>query len=222
MPSGSYIPARDANALQWMQAFSNGITASPSTYGLAASDAAAIAGAVNGFATALATVTEPSTRTPVTVNEKNTARNAAEQICRQYAVIIKNNGGINDADKIAIGVRPVNSGREPIHCPQTSPLLNVIAATPGAQTVRYADSMTPDSAAKPFGATELQLFIAIGDAPTMLESDAVFYGKFTKNPIGVAFAPSDDGKVATYFARWASRRGEIGPWSLPVSMRIAA
>jgi hypothetical protein len=28
--------------------------------------------------------------------------------------------------------------------------------------------------------------------------------------------------VATYFARWASRRGDVGPSSLPVSMRIAA
>lgn len=48
----------------------------------------------------------------------------------------------------------MNPNREPIECPQTCPLLNVIAATPGAQTLRYADSMTPDSPAKPFGATE--------------------------------------------------------------------
>ncbi|MCC6682206.1 MAG: hypothetical protein IT445_14995 [Phycisphaeraceae bacterium] len=218
----SYIPTTDAHALQWMQAFSGGITASPSTYMLSVSDATAISSAVDAYATALATATDPNVRTPVNVNIKDTTRNAAEQICRQYAILIKNNGGISDASKIAIGVRPVNPSREPIPCPQTSPLLNVVAATPGAHTVRYVDSMTPSTVAKPFGATELQLFIAIADAPTTDEDAAVFYGKFTKNPIGVAFAPGDDGKVATYFARWASRRGDVGPWSLPISMRIAA
>ena len=30
--------------------------------------------------------------------------------------------------------------------------------------------------------------------------DAQFYGKFTKNPMGVAFSPDDNGKQATYFA----------------------
>ena len=82
--------------------------------------------------------------------------------------------------------------------------------------------MTPDSPAKPFGATELQLFRTIGTAPATDPEQAQFYGKFTKNPVGVAFQPADNGKQATYFARWASRRGEVGPWSAPVSLAIAA
>ncbi len=49
-----------------------------------------------------------------------------------------------------------------------------------------------------------------------------FVSKFTKNPIGVEFSETDDGKMATYNARWASVPGEIGPWSLPAMMRIAA
>jgi len=32
----------------------------------------------------------------------------------------------------------------------------------------------------------------------------------------------DAGRVATYFARWVSQRGEFGPWSIPASMTIAA
>jgi hypothetical protein len=68
----------------------------------------------------------------------------------------------------------------------------------------------------------LQLFVAIADTPTVDENDAVFVGNFTKNPIAVAFSPEDDGKCATWFARWQSRKGDTGPWSLPVTMRIAA
>ncbi len=30
------------------------------------------------------------------------------------------------------------------------------------------------------------------------------------------------GKFATYFARWTNFKGELGPWSAPVTMQIAA
>ena len=53
----------------------------------------------------------------MTVAQKDDARTSAEQICRQFAILIKYNAGISDPDKIAIGVRPVNNSREPIECP---------------------------------------------------------------------------------------------------------
>src|SRR5262249_22029641 len=115
-----------------------------------------------------------------------------------------------------------NPHREPIECPQTSPLLSILGNTPGSQTIRFADTNTPDSRAKPFGASELQLFRGVGTTEPLPFSECHFYGKFTKNPVDVEFSEGDDGKIATYYARWASVRGEVGPLSLPQSMRIAA
>lgn len=217
-----FIPSQDPQALIWMQTFASGIAANVALYQLTAPDSTAISAAVNLFDTTLATANNPATRTPVSVGAKDDARTAAEQICRQFAGVIKHNAGISDPDKQAIGVRPINNSREPIECPQTSPLLAIIAATPGTQTLRYSDSMTPDSPAKPFGASEIQLFRAIGTTPAVDPNSAAFYGKFTKNPVAVNFNPADNGKQATYFARWASRRGQVGPWSNPISMAIAA
>ena len=124
--------------------------------------------------------------------------------------------------KIDIGVRPVNESKTPIFCPQTSPLINVTAATPGAHTLKFADSLEPNLRRRPFGAAALQLFCHIGPEPIVDEDQAQFIGLFTKNPAVVAFTPEDDGKCATYFCRWSGKRGDVGPWSLPVSMRIAA
>lgn len=45
---------------------------------------------------------------------------------------------------------------------------------------------------------------------------------FTRTPFEVKFEHADSGKYCTYFARWISRRGEVGNWSVPVKMRIAA
>lgn len=220
--SESYIPSRDNDALTWMLTFANGIAADPAKYMLVAADAANISALVADFQAAFLVAADPANRTPVNISAKDAARNVAEQLCRNYAMQIKLNVGISDADKIAIGVRPVNTSREPINVPASSPMIGVVGATPGSHTVRYADSGTPDSGAKPFGAAQIQIWVAVADAPTVNEDEAQFYGAFTRNPVGVLFSPEDDGKVATYFARWASRRGDTGPWSLPVSMRIAA
>lgn len=220
--SSDFIPAPDAEALTWMQTFAAGIAASVATYDLVTADATAISAAVNAFASAHAVAASPATRTPVTINLKDVARDLAEQTCRQYAIGIKVNGGISDANKIAIGVRPINPDRVPVPAPGTSPLLNIVVATPGVQQLRFADSLTPDSGAKPAGAASLQLFVAIGTAAATDPDAADFKGAFTRNPLAVDFDAADDGKVATYFARWANPKGEVGPWSLPVSMRIAA
>jgi hypothetical protein len=217
-----FIPAQDAQALGWMQTFAAGISSSPATYMMSAAEAAGVQSAVDAFAAAYADAIDPAQRTPVVVAIKDEMRNAAAQLCRQYAGLIKLNAGISDPDKIAIGVRPVNPNRDPIECPQTQPQLNVVAATFGTHTLRFADSLTPESGAKPFGASELQLFVAIGTAPITDPLEGRFYSKFTRNPLPVAFAHADNGKQASYFARWAGRRGDVSPWSNPVSLAIAA
>lgn len=222
MPTNDYMPAEDAEFSLWAQAFANGISANYAAYMLTAAQAASIQGVVDDFVAALLVASTESTRTKPNIIIKDDAREIAETLCRQYAILIKDNAGIADADKVAIGVRPVNPNRQPVECPQTAPLLSVLGNTPGQQQLRYADSATPDSKAKPFGASELQLFRAIGTAENAPLADAKFYAKVTRNPVVVAFDEADDGKVATYYARWASVRGEVGPWSLPVSMRIAA
>jgi hypothetical protein len=218
----SFIPAKDALALAWMQSFYAGLQANPGTYQVSSADLATIQSVVEAFAEAWAVCTHLPTRSPISVANKSVQRAAAEQVCRQYASLIKYNAGISDIDKMAIGIRPVNPHRTSPTIPETSPLLAVIANTPGAQTLRYSDSMTPDSRGKPPGALQIQVFVAVQEQATTLETDGKFYGAFTKNPIGVIFDAADDGKMATYFARWSNRSGQTGPWSLPVSMRIAA
>jgi hypothetical protein len=39
--------------------------------------------------------------------------------------------------------------------------------------------------------------------------------------VRVELNPIDAGKTASYFARWVTRTGLFGPWSLPQSMTIA-
>jgi hypothetical protein len=220
--SDNYIPPTDAGFRNWATVFASKLTANPALYMLTPAQAASVQAAVDDFVAKYQVAIDPEQRTKGVIVTKDNARAAAETLCRQYAMLIKENTGISDDDKINAGVRPINPNREPIECPVTPPLLDILGNTPGAQTVVYADSTTPDSKAKPFGASELQLFLAVTDEDNATIADALFQGKYTTNPIGVDFSSEQNQKIATYWARWAGRRGDVGPFSLPVSMAIAA
>src|SRR5205823_6764088 len=114
-----YMGRTDWQMLNWMTVFASKLSGDPAKYMVSIPEAAGIQSAVDGFAAAYADSIDPEQRTPVVVAIKDDARNAAAQLCRQYAGLIKLNAGISDADKIAAGVRPVNPNRQPIHCPQT-------------------------------------------------------------------------------------------------------
>ena len=222
MPEFS-MPSQDGPAVVFMENFANVIAANSAVYQLSSLDAAAISAAVNAYSTAFTLAVNPPTRTELTIIAKDETRNSAEQIVRQYAMQIKYNAGISTEDKAAIGVSQPNADRNPVNVPDTLPVLAIIGALQGAQTVRFNDSTAPDRRAKPFGAALIELWVAVtDDEPATDVGQAKAYGLFTKNPIGVAFAAADDGKVATHFGRWVDRKGGVGPWSLPVSMRIAA
>jgi len=217
-----YIPEADAAAANWMRAFANGIQSAPEAYMLSPANAAHISQIVQGFLDALLVSSSEATRTKVTVCAKDQKRAVAQRLCRTYAALIKHNLGIDDGLKVAIGVPPLNTSRTPRNVPQSSPQLNVVAATPGMHLLRYRDCGTPNSRAMPFGATQLQLFVAVGERRARSPLVARLCGCFTKNPVKVKHESADAGRVATYYARWVSQRGEFGPWSLAASMTIAA
>jgi hypothetical protein len=102
------------------------------------------------------------------------------------------------------------------------PGINAMAATQGAHTLTYYNSIDPTDRKKPFGATELELFVAIAPDQVDDPNEAKFYRKYTTNPMAVFFQPADKGKTATYFARWAGVRGDTSPFSAGVSLPIAA
>lgn len=219
--SDPYIPPRDTDYDSWLNNFKTLILAAPTTYGLTITDASAINTYYNSWHAAYLLAINPTTRTPVTVAAKDTQKALTQPPIRVYAQTIRANAGVSDANKIALGLNLPNFTPTPIPQPSTSPLINVIGATPLQHTLRYADTNTPDSKKKPFGAQQLLLFVAVADDPVVDPTVALFYGAFTKVPVFVDFDAADVGKAATYFARWQTRTGLLGPWSLPVSMTVA-
>jgi len=217
-----YIPVRDADLADWAANFSTKITAAPGTYGLIAADAVAIAAAYTAYNTAFMVAIAPATRTPVTVQAKDTAKIGMLAVLRPYAVGISLNAGVLPSDKIAVGVNPRTSTPTPVAAPTTYPVVSLIGATYLNHLLRYRDEGAPStSRAKPANVTQLQLFAAV--SATVVSDPATLPLKLiaTKVPVSVAWDSSDLGKTAYYSARWMTRTGLTGPWA-PITPMIVA
>lgn len=217
-----YIPPKDADLANWSQNFADLIDAAPSTYGLQPSDAATIVAANNAWQAAYALAVNPTTRTTVTVADKNTQKIAAVIIFRTYAAQIRLNPGVSNPDKLALGLNLPNNSPSPIPPPPTFPILGIASAGPGQHEIRYADSASPSARKKAANALQMQLVRGVAVAAIADPALCSFLANVTKQPYQSVFTdPADAGKVATYFARWSTRNGELGPWSAGVSMTVA-
>ena len=212
----------DGDKKNWMVNFHAKLLASSASYMVGSADVTAIGAAVDSYSAALAVVSTATGRNPGTTAAKNDARDAAAAICRQYARLIKFNAGISDSAKIAAGIKPPVFLPVPRPCPLTAPTLSITAATNGAHTLLYSNDLDPTARRKPEGADGVVLFRAVATGAVTDDAQFQFYRKFTTRPMPVFFDPADNGKIATYYARWIGQRGDMSTPSPKISMAIAA
>lgn len=215
-----FIPKKETLALPWYLNFISCVNARLGSLLLPPERVALAAAAVEAYAAAHALANSRPTRTPMTIASKRLARCEAERLCRELAAIIRADRAVSDPELLELGLRSRTPVKTP-GCPQTAPLLHITHCTNGVHHLIYCDSAYPQCRAKPAGAANLQLYAQVSEQPAMTASGAVFMCAVTRTPFKVEHAAKDDGRIATYFGRWASgRRGDVGPWSQPVSMRI--
>lgn len=223
--SQPYIPPTDSGFDTWLTNFSTLLTAAPATYGLTAPDATAVAAERTAYHAAYVAATDPGTRTSVTIAAKDSAKVSALAVVRPFAVSISLNSGVTDEDKTDIGVTVRKTVPTPVPPPTTTPALVLIAGVPQAHQLRYYDTSTPTTKAKPAGAVGIEIWRAIGTSPAVDPAQASYYTTWTKSPNVSQFLAPDVGKTCTYFARWVTRGGpggsvQVGPWSASLVLPI--
>jgi hypothetical protein len=219
--TSDYIPKTDAGFAAWILNFSTLISADWNRYDLTEADADVISDLSSQYITLFNQISSGATRTPGLIAQKDAVRAAATATCRMYAQQIRANQGVDNQDKIELGIHVKDPTPTPIPAPATAPMLNVQVSFSGEHQLRYADELTPTSRKKPYGATQLELYVYVGASATTNPDDATYVGVYTKNPIQHSFSPAQAGLTAVYFARWRTTKGLVGPWSLPVAMQIA-
>lgn len=218
----SYIPSREADLDTWLANFKTLIAATPTAYGLVAADGTAITTAYTSWHTAYLAAVNPTTRTPATVSTKNAQKASVLALVRGYAATIRANMAVSDALKIGLGLRVHDNMPTPVPAPSTYPMLALAGLGVGLQSLRASDQYTPSKRAKPVGTAGMLLFRAVAAAPVTDPAQCDFLAFASKTEFQANFDSADNGKVATYFARWTNSKGEVGPWSPAASMPIAA
>ncbi len=219
-----YIPPPDGLFADWLLNFSSLITSNPTSYGLTAGDATAIAATNTSFQAAYSVAVDPGTRTAATVAAKDASRATAEATCRPYAINVRNNNAVSDALKVGLGVTVPNLIPSPIPAPTTAPLLGLINATPLEMLLSYKEVGSLGKG-KPFGAIGVEIWRSIGLVAATDPAQCQFAGTVTKSPFRPGFIDADRGKIATFFARFSTRSGpagvaQVGPWSASLVSHI--
>jgi hypothetical protein len=212
--ASNYLPTPDADFNNWVLNFNNLISASPATYGLTSGDAAAISTPTSNWSAAYALAINPATRTPVTVNQKDTEKGVLTSVVRAYGRIILANQGVSDSNKTALGLNVRDTVNSPIPAPVTNPVLGLIGAQPGQITLTYHDSAASAAVkAKPFGAIQLELRAFFGTTAPVAPAATPYYGVVTRTPFAVNCPSGSAGQSVWFYARWLTAKGLPGPWS---------
>ncbi len=219
--TGDYMPRTDDGFWHWLQNFSSLLASNPEGYGMTKADASVVTDLFESYTPLWKKCKQPSLRTTSLIQRKDAVKASAMGSCRRYAQLIKHNGGVDEEQMAALGLRIDDTTPTRIPAPSTAPMLTIQAAFVGEHLMRYADETTPASRRKPHGTKFIEIRCNIDAEPNPDESTAVPVGLFTTQPIRLKQEQINAGQTATYIGRWLNTRGEPGPWSLPIAMTIA-
>jgi hypothetical protein len=222
MAGSSWIPNKDADFDTFSTQFKVLLAANPTNYGISSADATAITTAWTSWHTAYMVATNGSTRNHGTIQTKDQQKANLKSVMQSYGATIRANHAVSDELKINLGLRVRDVHPTPIPPPSTAPALLMGAMRQGLQQVRATDETTPNSRAKPAGTAGMLVFRSVADGPVTDPTQAQFLVFAGKTAFECTYTPVDNGKTATYFARWTNAKGEMGPWSQPMPVSIAA
>ena len=228
-----YMPDSDLGKRNWMERFITELEKDPQRYGF--TDPRMFeyySRTIRTFIKAVDAVQSPETSTPCAVKAKNNARKEAVRLCRDFAMQLKWDTSLTNEEKNALGIITDQAPAEKAMLPRGNvlpgaldlPALAVTSSPGGGHVIRY---FTPSlagtpSKARPKGVTHLLLFGAIGEKPNMRRTHARLLGAYSNRKFEINY-PLDcglEGLYVTYYGRWLTVRGEMSPWSRPVSKII--
>lgn len=225
MNKKDYIPTRDEDLSTFAQNFSALITATPAVFSLLPADATALAALVTEFTEALETALNPSTRTPVAVAAKDTARVVLVADIRSLAKRIQSAPNVTPAQKTSLGLTVQDHVRTPVPPPATKPVVNVVTNGGRRQTIRLVDETTPLKRARPVGVAGAEVYSYVqtsAEAPPADLEAWRFEGLATRSEFEIGYNSADVGKTAHIRALWYNAKGQSGPESDEVIVPIAA
>jgi hypothetical protein len=214
MSNNDYIPRKDGDFLTWLINFLKYLSTSMTRFNFPADVYQELVMLRDDFAQKLETAEEPSTRTTLTVQAKNSARKTLVKLLRsKIKESLTFNHAVTDEDRRGLGLPVYKSTRTPSPVADESPDLDVDTSVPGRVGIHFYEKGSRHKKAKPPGQASVEVVWIISDTlPTrwdqLLHSDID-----TNSPYILSFENDQRGKTVYFALRWVNTRGEKGPWT---------
>lgn len=217
-----FLPRSDSALLAWSASFSTKINADAISFGLTLTQASDYAALQTAFASAMATVTDPLTKSPANTVAKNTARQALIANTRALVRIIQAYPGTTDFMRAELGITVPDPEPSPTPIPANAPIFSIekVAGYKIYYSMREPNS---DSRGKPDGVIGAQLLAYVGDEAPANPADWQSLGLITRT-LSYAILPSalyPAGSRVWLSASWVNPKGQVGPMSTPTSCYIS-
>ncbi len=218
------IPTKDAQLVPWANNFSTRISASGNPYSVSTVQAtemtsrtAAFVASYNALMDARADGTKAQSQTA----DKDAKKSAVMDLGRELYAFVAANTSISDADKILVGVHVRGDKNSAVPAPTARPGMDLVSVVGRTATVHVHDSASSSKRGKPAGALSAWVYTYVGSEYPSDPSLWQFRGAFNKPKAEIVFPDSvANGQQVWICAAWASRRGETGPVSVPITTNV--
>jgi hypothetical protein len=161
----------------------------------------------------------PDKRTKTIVMEKNIADKQLQKLLRQvYNDLPKSKLTTQDRETLNLPERAKQGSVH--HITEKVPTVLVDTANRLQHGIWVRDESSKRKGGKPKGVRVCQLWVKVGGAAPVSESELKYAGSVTRSPYLVHFDGNDAGKPAYYWARWENNRGQTGSWSMMIYATI--
>jgi hypothetical protein len=221
MATTDFLPAREADLLNWSLNFKTKITAAPTTYGLVAGQATTYGTLHDAFNTAYIAAVNDASNSSSAIVAKNTAKTALIANARLLARIVQAAPAVTNAQKSDLGLTVRDTGPSPIPPPASAPDIDIISATGNTVRIRLHDPSNPTRRGKPAGVDGAAIFSFVGATAPDEQSDWKFEGNITRTSVDVVFPSGTAAGAKVWFtAFWFNERKQNGPAATPVGINI--
>jgi hypothetical protein len=213
MSQPDYIPQSDMGFLDWVTYFVQNLGKSLARFGFPSELYAQLKQMRDDFAQKFELAIEPATRTKVSVQAKNDARNMLKKMVRQavkeYLVY---NHAVTDPDRDVLGlpIHKTTRTRAPIAI--NAPDAEVDTSTIGRLIIHFFDKGGKHKKAKPAGQHGIEIAWVLSDTPPTRWDELLHSNTDTNSPFTLVFEYNQRGKTVHFALRWENTRGEKGPW----------
>ncbi|MDR2680390.1 MAG: hypothetical protein LBC47_06225 [Tannerella sp.] len=215
MKSKDFIPEKDSAFIQWVVNFLAQLVLILDRIGFPEVEYTLLTTQKDDFAAKFKLAEEPSTRTKVTVKNKNDSRAILEKTLRaDIKEFVSYNRRVTGGDREALGLPIYKTGRTPSPVAKKAPYFKVDTGTIRRLVFHYYGEEAGEHArAKPPGQKGAEMCWAILATPPSSIDELIHSSFDTDSPLILDFDENQRGTTVYFCFRWENTTGKKGPWS---------